>query len=152
MGHARAHTNLCDGLGILRPVVVDEDADAAGDEDHDQRYDDLHVGHGVPQLREALTVDVEQQRHHAQSQHRGAAGHHDAEGETRGWRMITTAAGARVYSPSRHIHAFILNQGAPRRHQDWSRDPLTFCLGPQLGVNLVSAEEFLLRYTVTPGF
>lgn len=77
-------THLSDDLTVLRPVVVDEDADTAGYEDHDQRYGDVGVGHVLLQVVEALTVEVEQQRHHAESQHRGAGRHHDAEGERRG--------------------------------------------------------------------
>lgn len=73
-----ARSNLCDHLGVLRPVVVNEDADSAGYEHQDQRDDDVEVGHGVLQV-EALTVQVEQQRHHAQSQQRGAGRHHNAE-------------------------------------------------------------------------
>lgn len=75
----RVHTNLSDDLAILRPVVVDEDARAAWYEDHYQRYGDVAVGHRLLQVSEALTVEVEQQRHHAQSHQRGAGGHHDAE-------------------------------------------------------------------------
>lgn len=57
---SRLHTNLCDYLGILRPVVVDEDASATGYEDHEQRRNDVHVGHRGLQVIEALTVEVEQ--------------------------------------------------------------------------------------------
>lgn len=76
--------NLCDHLGVIGPVVVDEDADATGHEDHDQRYDDVDVRHGALQVGEALAVEVEQQRHHAQSQQCRAGSHHDAGGRDRG--------------------------------------------------------------------
>lgn len=81
-------TNPRDGLGVLRPVVVDEDADAAGYEDHDQRYGDFDVGYGVLQV-ESMTVEVEQQRHHAESQQRGAGRHQNAEGKHTGGGGIT---------------------------------------------------------------
>lgn len=60
--------------------MVDEDAGTAGYEDQSQRYDDVNVGHCVMQV-EALTVEVEQQRHHAQGQQRRAGRHHEAEGK-----------------------------------------------------------------------
>lgn len=72
--------DLCDHPGILRPVVVDEDADATRQEDQDQGYDDVDVRYGFLQVREALAVQVEQERHHAESQYGGAGGHHDAAG------------------------------------------------------------------------
>jgi len=77
-----ACTDLCDDLGVLRPVVVDEDAGSAGYENHEQRHDDVDVGHCVLHVRETLTVEVEQQGHHAQSQQRGAGSHHNTEGRT----------------------------------------------------------------------
>lgn len=67
-----------EGLGILRPIVVDEDAGSTGKENHDQRYQDVTEGHQAVQVWEAVTVYVEQQRHHAQSQYGGAGGHHNA--------------------------------------------------------------------------
>ena len=71
-------SDLGDGPGVTRPVVVDQDAGPAGYEDHAQRYNDVDVGHGALQLGETLAVEVEQQGHHAQGQHRGAGRHHDA--------------------------------------------------------------------------
>lgn len=76
-------TNLLEDLGVLWPVVVEYDAGTAGDEDHGQRDDDVDKGHEAVQVREALAVEVEQQRHHAQSQYGGAASHHNAEGKHR---------------------------------------------------------------------
>lgn len=71
--------HLGDDLGIFGSVVVDEDPEAAGDQDHDQGHGDVHVGDGVLHVSEALTEDEEQQRHHGQSQQSGAGRHHDAE-------------------------------------------------------------------------
>ena len=78
-------TNFFEGPGILRPVAVDEDADTAGDEEEEERYNDSDEGHRTRQVREALAVDVEQQRHHTQSQQRGATSHHNAGGGERGY-------------------------------------------------------------------
>lgn len=72
-------SDLGDGLGVAWPVVVDEDTGAAGDEDHDERHDDVDVGHRVLQIGEALAVEVEQQGHHAHGQQRGAGSHHNTE-------------------------------------------------------------------------
>lgn len=73
------YTNLCDCLGILWLVVVDENASTTGYEDHEQRCNDVDIGHGVLQVSKALTVEVEQKGHHAQSQQRGAGSHQNAE-------------------------------------------------------------------------
>lgn len=74
-------TDLCDDLWVLRPVGIDDDANAARHQDHDQWYDNFNIRDSVLQVGETLTVEVEQERHHTKSQQRWARGHHDAEGK-----------------------------------------------------------------------